>query len=66
MFTNHKVYAENHTLEPQISSCYRYLEQQENLCNGIKSNKKNHTMVFRAIGKLMLLYLKQQGNQCSR
>ena len=32
MFTNHKVHAENHALEPYISSCYGWLEQQENPC----------------------------------
>ena len=32
MFTNHEFHDENHTLEPQISPCYVYLEQQENPC----------------------------------
>ena len=32
MFTNHEFHAENNALEPQISPCYGYLEQQENPC----------------------------------
>ena len=41
-----------------------YLEQQENPCYGIQSNKKTHVLIFRATRKLKLWYLEQQDNPC--
>ena len=41
MFTNHEVHTENHTLEPQISSCCGQLEQQENLCQWYLEQEDN-------------------------
>ena len=50
-FTNHKVHAKNHALEPQISSCYGQSCFGENNINFCKAEVKGSLIFYHSQGQ---------------